>query len=61
LVSSRHGERAARGLEKARAQARQPAEKELVDRSRAEHVAQLWNASMAFRGPGGTIGLQPSA
>jgi 3-hydroxybutyryl-CoA dehydrogenase len=45
---SRHSERATRGLEKARAQARLLADNELVDAGRAERAAELLNASTAF-------------
>jgi 3-hydroxybutyryl-CoA dehydrogenase len=47
-ILSRHRESAARGLEKARAQARLLAENELLDGPRARHAAGLLSASTAF-------------
>jgi 3-hydroxybutyryl-CoA dehydrogenase len=47
-ILSRNDERAARGLEKARAQARLLAENDLVDGPQAERAAELLNASTAF-------------
>jgi 3-hydroxybutyryl-CoA dehydrogenase len=47
-ILSRSGDNAARGLEKARAQARLLAENELADRARTEAASGLLNASTAF-------------
>jgi 3-hydroxybutyryl-CoA dehydrogenase len=47
-ILSRSGENAARGLEKARAQARLLADHDLVDRARSERAAELLSASTAF-------------
>jgi 3-hydroxybutyryl-CoA dehydrogenase len=47
-ILSRSGENAARGLEKARAQARLLADHDLVDRARSERAAELLRASIDF-------------
>jgi 3-hydroxybutyryl-CoA dehydrogenase len=47
-ILSRHPENAARGLEKARAQATLLADRELVDRGRAERAVSLLSASTEF-------------
>jgi 3-hydroxybutyryl-CoA dehydrogenase len=56
-VLSRSAENAARGLEKARAQAELLADRELVDRARAERAAELLSASTGFEDAVASAGL----